>query len=184
MVVLVYRENFVSVFAVSPLACGFLVRLTVVFRDAVQCPFELAIQISEEYRGGSFACRVLFSCLFMYLVSRLTSLGVCVGVLTTLSFFLVLFFSHQRIFTEGCTDLPREAIGPKGSKCFSRWSVPVFRSIPIVTCDFPEGGLDPLTNPPLDPRMVLCIIHLVTSVGLLLAIVAFSVHIHLFVSFK
>ena len=52
-------------------------------------------------------------------------------------------FSH---FTEGRTKLPREAIGPFESNCFSRGSVPDFLKKPIVTCDF-LGGPDPLLPP-------------------------------------
>ena len=58
------------------------------------------------------------------------------GVLTTFS---------ATYFTEGRTSLPIEAIGPEGSNCFSRGSVPVFLKKPIPTCDF-QGSKTP--NPP------------------------------------
>ena len=60
-------------------------------------------------------------------------------------------------FTEGHTNLPREAIGPSlGSNCLSRGSASVFRRKSIATCDFP-GGPDflPLPPPPLNPPMLL-----------------------------
>ena len=48
---------------------------------------------------------------------------------------------HSTYFTEGRTDLPREAIGPD---CFWRGSVPLFRRKHVVTCDFTgEGDPDP-----------------------------------------
>ena len=43
-------------------------------------------------------------------------------------------------FTDSRTDLPREAIGPLGSNCFSRGSVPVFLRKHITTCDFRGSG--------------------------------------------
>ena len=42
---------------------------------------------------------------------------------------------HQRFFTDGRMDLPRGAIGPNGSNCFSRGI--------HTTCDFPGGPLPP-----------------------------------------
>ena len=43
---------------------------------------------------------------------------------------------------------PQKAIGPLGSNCFSRVSVPVFYGNSIATCDFGEGFGPPV--PPLD----------------------------------
>ena len=47
------------------------------------------------------------------------------------------------VFTEGRTDLPLEAIGPEGSNCFSRGSVPVILRRHIATCDFLGDSTDP-----------------------------------------
>ena len=54
-------------------------------------------------------------------------------------------------FTENCTDLPREAIGPN---CFSRGMgiVPVFLREPLLLCNFPGGGGGRWRDP-LDPPM-------------------------------
>ena len=53
------------------------------------------------------------------------------------------FFQSSTYFTEGSTDLPREAIGPKASPVgyVPEWTK--FLRKPIVTCDFLRGwGLD------------------------------------------
>ena len=50
--------------------------------------------------------------------------------------FLQKDFSHQPGFTEGRTDLPRKALWPEGSNCFSRGSVPIFLRKHIATCAF------------------------------------------------
>ena len=54
-------------------------------------------------------------------------------------------FLSSMYFTKGHTNLPREAIGPKGV------SVPVFLRKPIATCDFQGGSRHPV--PPLDLPM-------------------------------
>ena len=51
-----------------------------------------------------------------------------------------LFFLVINVFHRGLTDLPREAIRPKGSKCFSRGFLPAFLRKHITTCVFPGGG--------------------------------------------
>ena len=43
-------------------------------------------------------------------------------------------------------DLPREAIGPERSNCFSRGSILVFQRTHIITFDFP-GVTDPCPHP-------------------------------------
>ena len=50
------------------------------------------------------------------------------------------FFKISTYFTESRTDLPREAIGPEGSNCFSRGSVPVFVRNHIEICNFLGRG--------------------------------------------
>ena len=62
-------------------------------------------------------------------------------------------------FTEGLTNLPREAIG------FSRGSVPVFLWKHIATCDFPGGVLTPCPLP-LDPPMSKSFTWFLGSLGL------------------
>ena len=63
-------------------------------------------------------------------------------------------FKSSLCFTVGCRDLPREAIGPKGSNCFSRG---VHTSISKKTysnlCFSRWVGLDPCPPPPLDQSM-------------------------------
>ena len=49
----------------------------------------------------------------------------------------------SKYFTEGRTEPPREAIGPEGSNCFSRGSVPDFLRKPNTTCDFAGRGSGP-----------------------------------------
>ena len=56
-------------------------------------------------------------------------------------------------FKENCADLPREAIGPEGSNCISKMSVPEFLRKHIATCGFPGGVRTPCPPPPLDPPM-------------------------------
>ena len=53
-------------------------------------------------------------------------------------------FLSSAFFTEGRTDLPRNAIEPEGSSCFSRGPVPVFLRKQVTTCDFPGVGTDPV----------------------------------------
>ena len=48
-------------------------------------------------------------------------------------------FSIINVFHRRLYDLPREAIEPKGSNCFTRVSVPIFLRKPIATFDFPDG---------------------------------------------
>ena len=57
-------------------------------------------------------------------------------------------------FTEGHTDLPREAIGPKGPIASRGGSVPNFPRKPTPTCDEPgwEGEFQ-TPCPPLDPPL-------------------------------
>ena len=51
----------------------------------------------------------------------------------------VVFFRENSYFTEGRTDLHREAIGPGETNCFSRGYMYIqeFLMKPIPTCDFP-----------------------------------------------
>ena len=65
--------------------------------------------------------------------------------------------SRQRflVITWGRTNLPREAIGPNGSNCLSRGSVPLFLREPIATCDFPRGGGVWTAKPPSGSAHVL-----------------------------
>ena len=65
------------------------------------------------------------------------------------------FFKPSTYFTEGCKDLPRQAIGTKGPNCFSiDVSTRILRKhiyIYIATCDFQGGGDSGPLHPPLDP---------------------------------
>ena len=62
-------------------------------------------------------------------------------------------FKSSLCFTVGCRDLPREAIGPNGSNCFSRGSIPVFLRKPIATCAFQGGWVWTPAPPLLDQSM-------------------------------
>ena len=51
-------------------------------------------------------------------------------------------------FTEGRTDLPREAIGPDGSNCFSRGVHTSTSKECIALCDFSVGSGPPVPQSP------------------------------------
>ena len=51
-------------------------------------------------------------------------------------------FLVTNVFHRGCTNLPREAIGPlRGPIASRRWSVPVFLRKYIANCVLPGGGM-------------------------------------------
>ena len=64
-------------------------------------------------------------------------------------------------FTEGRTDLPREAIGPEGSNCFLKGvRTRIVLRKTIVTCDFSGRlGPNPLSHFPLGPPMILAFLY-------------------------
>ena len=55
------------------------------------------------------------------------------------------FYSHQRISQRAVRNLPREAIGPNGSNCFPRGSVPVLLGFYSHLWFFRVGGPDPMS---------------------------------------
>ena len=61
---------------------------------------------------------------------------------------------NVHVFSQGLTDLAREAIGPEGPIASRGVAVPVFLGKPIATCDFPGKVRThcPLPPPPLDTR--------------------------------
>ena len=63
-----------------------------------------------------------------------------------MGFFCMCFLSSA-YFTEGPTDLPQEATGPKVSKFLTRRVRTNISKEHIATCDFP-GGPDPCPFPP------------------------------------
>ena len=66
------------------------------------------------------------------------------------------FYYSSMFFTEGRTDLPREAIEPEGSNCFSRGVRARVSKKTIATCKISGGRVRipaPLTPPPQDPPM-------------------------------
>ena len=77
-------------------------------------------------------------------VQKMSSGGVwgCPTSLTTY-FFLFIFILASSVFHRGRTDRRLVAIGPDGSNCFWRRSMPVFLRKPIATCDFPGWDQTP-----------------------------------------
>ena len=76
-------------------------------------------------------------------LSTIQSVAPCADPENTVS------FQSAMYFTEGCRDLTQEAIGPFGSNCFSRGSIPVFLRKPIATSDFSGVGGGGGSSPPL-----------------------------------